>query len=703
MDDDDISMPSRLERQVQFLDNNPDIFLVASQQRHFGEREWVHAPPETPELLKAALLFKCDVCHTTVMFRKRDFIDHDLEYRHEFLSEDFELWSRAVHSLKFYTLQEVLGEYRWNGDNRSTGKSILFDEEARDIISRVLKQFLYIDITDEDRILLAGWTNPFVGFGQEKKQLRERHERLMTQILLKNKEYKVYDQQALELIIEGRIQWAGGRESVVSKDASQRVSFKRRCKHIIKRMIKPFYVMLADRFVRLLNIHGVERINNEIYKVQNACDSMTRNVQSVRDEIMSMKGDLDSLNGHLDLAMGETLSFIRNEFNNQIIARHELLSHFNNELNTVRGHVHSAKDEMLAHYNDDLKKIALNQLIRISGIEKNLKKVFLFGVPFNQNLGDHAQTYCITEWCKENYPEHSVYEVKSAYTTEFDFYPLLLLIREKLNENDLIFIQSGYHTTDLWYNECILTLAALKVFHDRQIVVFPQTIYFRDEDKKQHVSEVFTSHGNVIFMARDHVSYDYARQMFSKAQLLAVPDVVTMLIGRWRQSYTQENKERDGVLFCLRPNDDEDVAVDNANISELINRLISKNLQVGITDTFLADIPVLEMEANRKHYINETVMEYSKYRLVVTDRYHGAIFSLVANTPVIILETKTHKSSAGYEWFRGVAPFEGYVNYCEDISKLEDTIEHVTDTKLDYSLPPYYYEQYFEGLIERII
>lgn len=70
MDDDDLSLPTRLEKEVRVLENNPNIAVVGSWQKHFGTSNWVHQPPETCEEMKATLLFECCVCHSTIMFKK---------------------------------------------------------------------------------------------------------------------------------------------------------------------------------------------------------------------------------------------------------------------------------------------------------------------------------------------------------------------------------------------------------------------------------------------------------------------------------------------------------------------------------------------------------------------------------------------------------------------------------------------------------
>ena len=48
-------------------------------------------------------------------------------------------------------------------------------------------------------------------------------------------------------------------------------------------------------------------------------------------------------------------------------------------------------------------------------------------------------------------------------------------------------------------------------------------------------------------------------------------------------------------------------------------------------------------------------------RVVVTDRYHGVIFSVITHTPVIVFKSYDTKISAGIRWFQDLE----WVHYAE--------------------------------------
>ena len=154
MDADDISLPERFEKQIKFLEKNPDISLVGSWQKHIGNKNWVHKPLQNPEQVKIALLFSCDLCHSTVMFRKKDFVENNLFYDENSPQEDFELWSRAIHVLKFANLQEVLGLYRVTGSSITDIKEQQLIKYEVKITVKKLKKYLNIEIKDFNYELL---------------------------------------------------------------------------------------------------------------------------------------------------------------------------------------------------------------------------------------------------------------------------------------------------------------------------------------------------------------------------------------------------------------------------------------------------------------------------------------------------------------------------------------------------------------------
>ncbi len=77
------------------------------------------------------------------------------------------------------------------------------------------------------------------------------------------------------------------------------------------------------------------------------------------------------------------------------------------------------------------------------------------------------------------------------------------------------------------------------------------------------------------------------------------------------------------------------------------------------------------MLKNAKQYIEKKKLTLTLIiKLIITDRYHGTILSLVAGTPVIVIKTTDHKVTTGAEWFRGV--YDDYVYLAESLQQAYD-------------------------------
>jgi glycosyltransferase involved in cell wall biosynthesis len=127
MDADDISFPQRIERQVAYLEANPEIDIVSSDMVVIDEnnrqlfRPFV--PVTNPILMQWMLLRRNMLYHPTVMIRRNRFLNDELFYDPEALfAEDYELWLRLSRSKKLVNQDEVLLQYRRHGASVTQSK-----------------------------------------------------------------------------------------------------------------------------------------------------------------------------------------------------------------------------------------------------------------------------------------------------------------------------------------------------------------------------------------------------------------------------------------------------------------------------------------------------------------------------------------------------------------------------------------------------
>lgn len=143
MDSDDISLPNRLQVQVDYLEAHPEIDLVSVGMQLFGDKEEIWVREQDFEELKICALFYSPVLHASSMWRKDAFEKQGLRFRQEMVpSEDYDLWTRAlVKGLKLVNLAEVLYKYRIHG-TQATLQTDVVDAKSREVQSAYIRAVL---------------------------------------------------------------------------------------------------------------------------------------------------------------------------------------------------------------------------------------------------------------------------------------------------------------------------------------------------------------------------------------------------------------------------------------------------------------------------------------------------------------------------------------------------------------------------------
>ena len=113
MDADDISLPRRIQKQVEFLDKNKDIDVVGSWMQNFGSSTYLNKYPSDPDLARCWSVFTLPVGNPSVMLRTRLFTERGFTYNpHLRQSEDFEFFSRYAQLMTVASIPEPLVLYR---------------------------------------------------------------------------------------------------------------------------------------------------------------------------------------------------------------------------------------------------------------------------------------------------------------------------------------------------------------------------------------------------------------------------------------------------------------------------------------------------------------------------------------------------------------------------------------------------------------
>lgn len=132
-DADDISLPGRLEKQVDFLRQNATVGLVGTSPIVINEEgKYLFVIPVLtgPKELKKELEKGNQFTHGSVVFRKKC-IEQVGSYRKEFkVAQDYDLWLRLSKSFDLANIAEPLYKWRLNIDSISGKQRIYQDQYA---------------------------------------------------------------------------------------------------------------------------------------------------------------------------------------------------------------------------------------------------------------------------------------------------------------------------------------------------------------------------------------------------------------------------------------------------------------------------------------------------------------------------------------------------------------------------------------------
>ncbi len=119
IDHDDVSLPRRFEKQVAYLDANPDTGVVGGQAEFIPAGK-VKKRPVDNESIKILLMRQCAIFHPSCMIRKSVLEKTGVRYEKRFFpAEDYALFCRLIRHTDFYNIPDVLLLYRKHKKNTS--------------------------------------------------------------------------------------------------------------------------------------------------------------------------------------------------------------------------------------------------------------------------------------------------------------------------------------------------------------------------------------------------------------------------------------------------------------------------------------------------------------------------------------------------------------------------------------------------------
>lgn len=270
----------------------------------------------------------------------------------------------------------------------------------------------------------------------------------------------------------------------------------------------------------------------------------------------------------------------------------------------------------------------------------NTTSYALLDFPNYQNVGDSLIWLGADKFLRDQYGASPRY----VCTVE-DFDPKAL---ERALPDGPIYLSGGGNFGDLWPKFQKFRFEVLRSFPNRQVIQLPQTIHFADERNVRETRDAIRRHGNFTLLARDIPSQEFAQTALECRAVLA-PDMAFWL-GSIPRRYSplfdyavmlREDKERSEARGEL-------IMPPGASINAF-------DWIFGSEESFASRV---WSRASRQQPLLGRYQYYrqrARYQLgrgekllcsgnmVVTDRLHGHIFSILLGIPHVVLDNSYGK------------------------------------------------------------
>ncbi len=281
-------------------------------------------------------------------------------------------------------------------------------------------------------------------------------------------------------------------------------------------------------------------------------------------------------------------------------------------------------------------------------LERNIKsqkrKVVVFKLPEHGNTGDYVIGLAEKAFFRKYFDNIGYFEI----TTEEWFF-CKDKIKSIISPDDILCINGGGYLGDLWgekasYEDITEAFPQNYIFFMPNSFAYSQTDYF---DKAYFEEDMlwFKKNKNVFVFLRDENSFLRFSHFCENGRLY--PDMAFFLHMK-----KKNNTDNGKYLLCFR--DDREK---KHEVTEIIKKELEEN--AILYDEFDIYIKRFVLQENSEALFRYVSEKFQEYKLVITDRLHGMIISVISDVPCIVFDNTTGKISGVYRWIEksGLAVF----------------------------------------------
>lgn len=295
---------------------------------------------------------------------------------------------------------------------------------------------------------------------------------------------------------------------------------------------------------------------------------------------------------------------------------------------------------------------------------KNEQCVYLLGTPTHCNIGDAAIAQA-----EKDFLNSCGLKVTEITVNEWKRYKQVI---KKNIKPTCILLHGGGNFGNLWPYEERMRQDIVTNLTAEEYILMPQTFYLEQTTGLDDTDLFKQKYNNNRFhlFAREKFSYEKMLEFFPKSKVFLTPDIVLFEKDNTILTPNNKNKEVD-VLMVLRS--DREGIIEFDEKKNIVSVLNNRHLSFMNTDMLYKE-PVIAKE-KRLDVIKNKLNEFSKARLIITDRLHGMVFAYLAGVPCIVLKNNNYKIDGVYDWLKN----EPGIIMLQNISDIEKAIDKVID------------------------
>lgn len=303
-------------------------------------------------------------------------------------------------------------------------------------------------------------------------------------------------------------------------------------------------------------------------------------------------------------------------------------------------------------------------------------KILLLDTPIHTNLGDQAITIAEEQYIEEVLPDVKKFEIPANRLEGMErFYS------KKVRPDATIIVHGGGFIGYLYPKEEYRIRRIIENFASNKVVIFPQTVTFDMESEEglkffQKSKEIYSGHKDLHLFLREEKSYNFVKESMGAVHSYLVPDIVTLI-----KLDVEKAKPSDRILMCLRSDREKAISEDSVTV---IREVLSKRYEgyeISFIDTVLKESECVWIRPEeRTGYVNRKLNEFAGAKLIITDRLHGMIFSLLAGTECIAFNNSNGKVGNVYKWISDI----DYIHMVSSVEEFRQVVENKININQKY-------------------